>query len=94
MKRLVCLFTAVSLAFATCQTKQGSQFPRQSQIPGLATPFKLSGLQSVLLLRDYFIDPLLIDSVSGNEAFNFHFDKVKEEVVITAKSDLVPLFPN
>ncbi|MGB4204982.1 MAG: alpha-amylase family glycosyl hydrolase [Bacteroidales bacterium] len=91
MKNTFYLIIALLLTFSACTTKHGNHFPSQSQIPGLATLVKLSGSQSVLNLQDYFIDPSLIDSVSGDDAFSFHLDKEKSELVITAQTDAIPI---
>jgi cyclomaltodextrinase / maltogenic alpha-amylase / neopullulanase len=90
MKRFQLILIASLLAFLSCQTDQTKKFPTESQIPGIAMPFKLSGLQSVLVLQDYFIDPSLVDSVKGNEAFTFHLHSESGEVVITARNHDVP----
>lgn len=90
MKKAVILPLFALLFWASCSRIQNENFPVQGQIPGLATPFKLSGLQSVMHLHDYFIDPALIDSVNGNEAFTFHHNTEKAEVVITARGDELP----
>ena len=91
MKNTFYLIIAFLLAFSACTTKHGNHFPAQSQIPGLASLVKLSGSQSVLKLQDYFIDPSLIDSISGDDAFSFHLDKENGELVITAQTDAFPV---
>ncbi len=91
MKNTFYLIIAFLLTLSACTTKHGNHFPAQSQIPGLATLVKLSGSQSVLKLQDYFIDPSLIDSISGDDAFSFHLDKENGELVITAQTDAFPI---
>lgn len=90
MRNIFIITLLAKLVWSSCTSIQNENFPVPGQIPGLATPFKLSGQQSVMLLNDYFVDPTQIDSVSGNEAFTFHHNREKAEVVITAKSDAVP----
>lgn len=91
MKRQYLVLFSTLLVLASCsQFDHDRLFPAESQIPGYASPFKLSGQQSVLMLSDYFIEPSLVDSVSGNEAFNIHYHKAKGEVVITTKNNKVP----
>lgn len=91
MKKYYFLYLAFAVLLVSCiQREHTKLFPAESQIPGLGSPFKLSGLQSVLLLEDYFIDPSMVDSVAGNETFEFHFHPESGEVVINARSDRIP----
>jgi cyclomaltodextrinase / maltogenic alpha-amylase / neopullulanase len=91
MKKPALILIILPLIFVSCLKRDKENiFPDGNHLPGLGSPFKLSGLQSLLLLQDYFIDPSLVDSVRGNEAFNFHLHKEIGEVVIQARNQHVP----
>jgi cyclomaltodextrinase / maltogenic alpha-amylase / neopullulanase len=91
MKKQILLSTLLLLVFSSCLDQRQSEFfPQENHLPGLASPFTLQGPQSVLLLADYLLNPAIIDSVNGNEAFAFHHNKEAAEVVITAKNNDIP----
>lgn len=91
MKKHFYLYLTLAILLSSCSQKEHyKMFPVDGRIPGLASPFKLSGLQSVLLLDDYFVDHSMVDSVSGNEAFEFHFHPETGEVVINARNTHIP----
>ncbi|MBE0663152.1 MAG: alpha-glucosidase C-terminal domain-containing protein [Bacteroidales bacterium] len=93
MKKQMLPLSLLLLVFTSCLDQRQSEiFPKESHLPGLASPFKLQGPQSVLLLADYFLDPAIVDSVNGNEAFTFHHNKEAGEVLITAKNDDIPQY--
>lgn len=93
MKKQILPLSLIILAFTSCLDKRQSDFfPKVSHIQGLASPFQLQGSQSVLLLADYFLNPTIVDSVNGNEAFTFHHNKEVGEVVITVNDDDVPQY--
>jgi cyclomaltodextrinase / maltogenic alpha-amylase / neopullulanase len=79
------------LLVSACQKiGQHKKFPDPGLIPGLATPFKFEGSQSVLLLADFFPDPFVVDSVKGHEAFTIKHHPETGEVVVTARNNQVP----
>jgi len=91
MKKYGFFYLLPVMLFVSCvQPEHSKMFPAESQILGLGSPFKLSRVQSVLLLQDYFIDPSLVDSVTGHETFEFHFHRESGEVVINARGGQIP----
>lgn len=91
MKAPIFISLIFLLLLTSCfKRAQENVFSDSNHLPGLGSPFKLGGTQSVLLLADYFLDPVFVDSVSGNEAFKFHLHKDAGEVVILMKSKHVP----
>ncbi|MDP2424149.1 MAG: alpha-amylase family glycosyl hydrolase [Bacteroidales bacterium] len=91
MKRAGWIILLCALAISSCSKKYKSGiFPIDSQIAGLAMPFHLQGSQSVIMLDDYFLEPNLVDSVSGREEFAFYLDKEHNQLVINTKTEDIP----
>ncbi len=75
--RKVLLLCAIVVSIFTACHKTYIEYPEKSQIIGLASPICLESGITEILLSDYFIDPSLVDSVSGLDSM-----KVENNVLI------------
>ncbi len=91
MNRAIWFLLASILILNSCSKKNKSDiFPVNSQIVGLAAPFRLQGTHSVMTLSDYFLEPNKIDSISGHEDFEYYLDKENNQLIINLEKDEIP----
>ena len=94
MKKRSFLLLALAglIGLSCCQTRPESIFPEGNHIFGLASPVKLQGDTSLVLLGDYFLSDALtrIDSVTGATQLRFLLSDDGSNVRVISASRYVP----
>jgi cyclomaltodextrinase len=101
MKKLASFAFGICVAFCACTseevTSEGSAIQQShasapkdplGNLPGLASPVQLEGIESTVYLADYFMDPSLIDSVGFVPGLDIQLDPAGQELQIRIVGDL------
>lgn len=77
------------ITFFSCQTQktQKTKTPPPNPIYGLASPFQLSDKKSTLYLRDYFLFPNSIDSISSSKNLITSLSQDKQKLGILIRKE-------
>ncbi|SMO75842.1 alpha-amylase family glycosyl hydrolase [Gracilimonas mengyeensis] len=76
-------FTATLLVLLSIGCSSPIKAPQESQVFGLATPVQLEFGETELVTADYFIDPVLIDSVAAPEELKVNLSEDKLAITIS-----------
>lgn len=89
MRRL--MYFSVVLILSACGAKEVLHpYDEDSKIRGLATPIQLSGGETEVILEDYFLDVLQIDSIVAPPCFKVNLAEEKKTVVLIADNERIP----
>ncbi len=90
MNRLIFLFMIFLSIFGCKKTPQQPKIPVKSDIFGLATPVKLDIDTTTIILRDFFVNPEIIDSIEYDKNLSVLFSKDKQKIKLKVLSDSLP----
>jgi cyclomaltodextrinase / maltogenic alpha-amylase / neopullulanase len=93
MKRNILILVAMAaIALASCSTKPGRLFSEGDDVFGLASPVRLDGDTTLVLLTDYFLQASIssIDSVTGTPELKFLLSDDKASLKIVKQTSGVP----
>ena len=89
MRRL--MYISALLVLSACGAKEVlPRYDKDSKIQGLATPIQLSGGETEVILEDYFLDVLQIDSIVAPPCFKVNLADDKKTVVLIADNEQIP----
>ena len=81
---------AVSALITGCKNDDDVKMAKESQMTGLAAPIALQPDTTIIVLKDYFLDPHKIDSVKPDGALRFSFSSDTSKLILVPVQKPLP----
>ena len=88
--KIAILLAAIGLTACVHEKEKLGFVPEKPDIRGLATPIQLTGIETQVILEDYFLEVSKIDSINANSFLDVQLSNDKRVLTLTVKNEMLP----